>query len=295
MSSHNMAATTRVTIPSLRSMATRGQRIVMTTAYDATFARMLDEGGADILLVGDSLANVVQGLENTLPVTLDEMIYHARAVSRGAQRAHLVGDMPFMTYQISPERALENAGRFLAQGNMHAVKLEGGVEMAETIRRIVGAGIPVMGHVGLTPQSVHAMGGFKVQGKNEDDAERVLADARAVAEAGAYALVLEGIPTQLAARIRKQVPIPTIGIGAGVDCDGQVLVCYDLLGLTGQRLPRFVKTYENFYERGVQAMRAYAEEVRAGSFPTAAHSFGGSSTPAANGGVGAGAIEAKSS
>lgn len=311
MSSHVVpnGANPRVTIPSLRSMVARGQRIVMTTAYDATFARMLDEGGADILLVGDSLANVVQGLDTTLPVTLEEMIYHARAVSRGAKRTHLVGDMPFMTYQVSAERALENAGRFLAQGNMHAVKLEGGVEVAETIRRIVNAGIPVMAHVGLTPQSVHAMGGFKVQGKSEDEAERVLRDARAVAEAGAYALVLEGIPSALAARIRTQVPIPTIGIGAGPDCDGQVLVCYDLLGLTAQRLPKFVKTYEQFYERGVSAVRAYAEEVRAGAFPTAAHSFGSSasssassSTSAASSGSGsadAGAvtpvIEAKSS
>jgi 3-methyl-2-oxobutanoate hydroxymethyltransferase len=277
----------RVTVQTLRSMAARSQRIVMTTAYDATFARMLDEGGADILLVGDSLANVVQGLDTTLPVTVDEMIYHARCVSRGARRAHLVGDMPFMSYQLSPERALENAGRFLSQGNMHAVKLEGGIDMAPTIRRIVAAGIPVMGHVGLTPQSVHAMGGFKVQGR-DDDAERVLQDAKAVAEAGAYAVVLEGIPAPLAARIRKQLPIPTIGIGAGVECDGQVLVCYDLLGLTSEGTPRFVKTYESFYERGVQAMRAYADEVRTGAFPTAAHSFGLNTAPNSGFATGAG-------
>jgi 3-methyl-2-oxobutanoate hydroxymethyltransferase len=274
MSKHPIGVGDRVTVHSLRALAARGQRIVMTTAYDATFARMLDEGGADVLLVGDSLANVIQGLETTLPVTLDEMIYHARSVSRGARRAHLVGDMPFMTYQVNAERALENAGRYLAQGNMHAVKLEGGVDIAPTIERIVKAGIPVMGHVGLTPQSVHAMGGFKVQGKDEDDAERILQDALAVADAGAYAIVLEGIPAPLAARIRKQLPIPTIGIGAGPDCDGQVLVCYDLLGLTAQRVPRFVKSYDAFYERGVAAMRAYAEEVREGAFPTAAHSFG---------------------
>jgi len=280
MSKHTLAAASRVTVPNLRAMSARGQRLVMVTAYDATFARMLDEGGADILLVGDSLGNVVQGLDTTLPVTLDEMIYHCRAVSRGARRAHLVGDMPFMSYQVSSEKALENAGRFLSQGNMHAVKLEGGVEMADTIRRIVSAGIPVMGHVGLTPQSVHAMGGFKVQGKDEDDAERVLRDAQAVADAGAYALVLEGIPSVLAGRIRKQIGIPTIGIGAGVDCDGQVLVCYDMLGLTPERVPKFVKMYETMYERGVSAMRAYAEEVRAGAFPTAAHSFG-STAPAA--------------
>jgi 3-methyl-2-oxobutanoate hydroxymethyltransferase len=277
MSKHTPAAASRVTVPSLRAMAARGQRLVMVTAYDATFARMLDEGGADILLVGDSLGNVIQGLDTTLPVTLDEMIYHARCVSRGAKRAHLVGDMPFMSYQVSAEKALENAGRFLSQGNMHAVKLEGGVEMAETIRRIVGAGIPVMGHVGLTPQSVHAMGGFKIQGKDEDDAERVLRDAQAVADAGAYSLVLEGIPSGLAGRIRKQIGIPTIGIGAGPDCDGQVLVSYDMLGLSPDRVPKFVKMYETMFERGVNAMRNYAEEVRAGAFPTAAHSFGNSS------------------
>ena len=278
MSKHTPAAASRVTVPSLRAMSARGQRLVMVTAYDATFARMLDEGGADILLVGDSLGNVIQGLDTTLPVTLEEMIYHARCVSRGARRAHLVGDMPFMSYQVSPEKALENAGRFLSQGNMHAVKLEGGVEMAETIRRIVSAGIPVMGHVGLTPQSVHAMGGFKVQGKDEDDAERVLRDAQAVADAGAYALVLEGIPSVLAGRIRKQIGIPTIGIGAGPDCDGQVLVCYDLLGLSPDRVPKFVKMYETMFERGVNAMRSYAEEVRNGAFPSAAHSFGSSAS-----------------
>jgi 3-methyl-2-oxobutanoate hydroxymethyltransferase len=292
MSTHAIPAGPKVTIQSLRNMAARSERIVMATAYDATFARMLDEGGADVLLVGDSLGNVVQGLDTTLPVTLDEMIYHARAVSRGARRAHLVGDMPFMSYQISSERALENAGRFLAEGNMHAVKLEGGIDMAETIRRIVRAGIPVMGHVGLTPQSVHALSGFKVQGKDEDDAERVLQDAKAVADAGAYAVVLEGIPAPLAARIQKQVPIATIGIGAGPDCDGQVLVCYDMLGLTPERVPRFVKLYETFYERGVQAMRSYADEVRSGAFPSAAHSFGVAATPsvtsaAASGGAAA--------
>jgi len=261
-------------------MATRGQRIVMSTAYDATFARMLEEGGADILLVGDSLGMVVQGLDTTLPVTLDEMIYHARAVSRGSKRAHLVGDMPFMSYQLSPEQALANAARFLAEGNMHAVKIEGGTDMAPTVRRLVRAGIPVMGHVGLTPQSVHAMGGFKVQGKDEEDAERILEDARAIADAGAYSIVLEGMPAGLAARIRTQVPIPTIGIGAGPECDGQVLVCYDLLGLAPDRVPKFVKMYDNWYARGVTAMQSYAEEVRAGLFPTAAHSFGMNAAPA---------------
>ncbi len=274
MSSHPVSASSRVTVNTLRQMAASSERIVMSTAYDATFARMLEEGGADVLLVGDSLGMVVQGLDTTLPVTLEEMIYHARAVSRGARRAHLVGDMPFMTYQVSADEALRNAGRFVAGGNVHAVKLEGGVEMAPTIKRIVSAGIPVMGHVGLTPQSVHAMGGFRVQGKDEDDAERILRDAIAVSDAGAYALVLEGIPAVLAARITEQLPIPTIGIGAGNACDGQVLVCYDMLGLTGQHVPKFVKQYESFYERGVAAMRAYAEEVRSGVFPAQAQSFG---------------------
>lgn len=280
MSKHSVTAGTRLTVTSLRAMAARGQRIVMSTAYDATFARMLEEGGADVLLVGDSLGMVVQGLDTTLPVTLDEMIYHARAVSRGSKRAHLVGDMPFMSYQVSAEQALANAARFLAEGNMHAVKIEGGVDLAPTVRRLVRAGIPVMGHVGLMPQSVHAMGGFKVQGKEAEDAERIVEDARAIADAGAYSIVLEGVPASLAARIRTQVPVPTLGIGAGPDCDGQVLVCYDLLGLAPDRVPKFVKMYDNWYARGVTAMQNYAGEVRAGLFPTAAHSFGMSVAPA---------------
>ncbi|HKU39194.1 MAG TPA: 3-methyl-2-oxobutanoate hydroxymethyltransferase [Polyangiales bacterium] len=298
MSKHSATAGTRLTVQTLRAMAARGQRIVMSTAYDATFARMLDEAGADVLLVGDSLGMVVQGLDTTLPVTLDEMIYHARAVSRGARRAHLVGDMPFMSYQVSPEQALTNAARFLAEGNMHAVKLEGGADLAETVRRLTRSGIPVMGHVGLMPQSVHAMGGFKVQGKEEDDAERILQDARAIAEAGAYSLVLEGVPAPLAARIRTQVPVPIIGIGAGPDCDGQVLVCYDLLGLTPERVPKFVKMYDTWYARGVSAFQNYASEVRAGLFPSAAHSFGVAApvVPAASSGsaeIASPALEAK--
>jgi 3-methyl-2-oxobutanoate hydroxymethyltransferase len=274
MSKHSVGSNPRVTVQTLRAMTSRSERIAMVTAYDATFARMLDEGGADILLVGDSLGMVVQGQETTLPVTVDEMIYHCRAVARGSKRAHLVGDMPFMSYQVSPEEALRSAGRFLAEGGMHAVKLEGGLDMAATIRRIVHAGIPVMGHVGLTPQSVHAMGGFKVQGKREEDAQRVLTDARAVADAGAYAIVLEGIPSELASRITAELPIPTIGIGAGPHCDGQVLVCYDLLGLTAERTPKFVKQYEQFYQRGSAAMARYKHELQAGEFPAAEHSFG---------------------
>jgi 3-methyl-2-oxobutanoate hydroxymethyltransferase len=202
------------------------------------------------------------------------MTYHCRAVARGARRALIVGDMPFMSYQVSPEEAMRNAGRVLAEGAAHAVKIEGGAEMTETVRRLTQAGIPVMGHVGLTPQSVHAMGGFKVQGKREEDAQRVLSDAKAIAEAGAFAVVLEGIPSQLATRITAELPVPTIGIGAGPHCDGQVLVCYDLLGLTPERVPKFVKKYESFYERGLAAMQQYRDEVRGGQFPSAAQSFG---------------------
>jgi 3-methyl-2-oxobutanoate hydroxymethyltransferase len=274
MSKHSAANSARVTVQTLRAMTSRSERITMVTAYDATFARMLDQGGADILLVGDSLGMVVQGQDTTLPVTMEETIYHCRAVARGSQRAHLVGDMPFMSYQVTPEEALRNAGRLLSEGGMHAVKLEGGADVAQTIRRIVTAGIPVMGHVGLTPQSVHAMGGFKVQGKREEEAQRVLSDARAVAESGAYAIVLEGIPSELASRITAELAIPTIGIGAGPHCDGQVLVSYDLLGLTAERVPRFVKQYDNFYERGVAAIARFRNEVQTGVFPSAEHSFG---------------------
>ena len=285
----------RVTVPALRQMKSnnrvsdasgrQGDRIAMVTAYDATFARMFDEAGADVLLVGDSLGMVVQGLDSTLPVTLDEMVYHCRAVARGVRegtdggRAMIVGDLPFMTYQISPEEALRSAGRFLSEGGAHAVKLEGGVSIAPTIARLVEVGIPVMGHIGLTPQSVHAMGGFKVQGKSESDAARVMDDARAVAAAGAFAIVLEGIPMDLARRITEELDIPTIGIGAGVHCDGQVLVSYDLLGLTPNMRPKFVKRFANMFEDGVQATRTYVDEVKNGTFPTVEHSFGAGAAP----------------
>jgi 3-methyl-2-oxobutanoate hydroxymethyltransferase len=272
-----------VTVPRLRKMKRDGTRITMVTAYDATFARLFDDARIDVLLVGDSLGMVVQGQDSTLPVTVDEVIYHCRAVARGTRRAHIVGDMPFLSWQISPEQALRNAGRFLSEGGAQSVKLEGGVAAAPTIQRIVQAGIPVMAHVGLTPQSVHAMGGFRVQGKTEETAARVLVDAKAVAEAGAYALVLEGIPTDLGQRITAEVEIPTIGIGAGPHCDGQVLVCYDLLGLTPDLKPKFVKRYAEFFEEGVAAARRYRDEVRAGVFPSEEYSFGNvkkSETPA---------------
>ncbi len=263
-----------VTVPRIRKMKRDGTRITMVTAYDATFARLFDEAGIDVLLVGDSLGMVVQGHDSTLPVTVDEVIYHCRAVARGTRRAHVVGDMPFLSWQVSPEQALTNAGRFLSEGGAQSVKLEGGVDAAPTIERIVRAGIPVMAHVGLTPQSVHAMGGFRVQGKSERAAARVLADAKAVADAGAYSVVLEGIPTDLAKRITDEVDIPTIGIGAGPHCDGQVLVCYDLLGLTPDLKPKFVKRYAEFFEEGLTAARRYRDEVRAGVFPSEEYAFG---------------------
>lgn len=264
----------RVTVPRLLRMKQNGERIAMVTAYDATFARMIDEGGADILLVGDSLGMVVQGLDTTLPVTVDEMVYHCRAVSRGARRALVVGDMPFLSAQITPEEALRNAGRFLAEGGAHAVKLEGGRSAAPTVRRLVDAGIPVMGHVGLLPQSVHAMGGFRVQGKTEDAAARILDDAHAVAEAGAFSVVLEGVPSDLAAQVTRELGVPTIGIGAGPECDGQVLVCYDLLGLTAELKPKFVKRYAELFTEGRDAVARYCDEVREGSFPSEEHGFG---------------------
>src|SRR5262245_4462392 len=215
--------TSRVTIHTLRSQKQRGEKIAMLTAYDATFARLLDEAGVDILLVGDSLGMVVQGHDTTLPVTLDEMIYHCRAVARGVRRAQVVGDMPFMSYQASIEQGLSSAGRLMKEGGAHAIKLEGGAQHAELVRRLVGSGIPVMGHIGLTPQSFHQMGGFKVQGREEGGSERLLQDARALEQAGAYAIVLEGMPTEIAVDITQAVGVPTIGIGAGNGCDGQVL------------------------------------------------------------------------
>jgi 3-methyl-2-oxobutanoate hydroxymethyltransferase len=264
----------KITVPALLARKQRGPKIAMLTAYDATMARLLDEGGADVLLVGDSLGMVVQGLPNTLSVTVEEICYHGRAVARATHRAHVVGDMPFMSYQPSVERALESAGQMLKTGGFEAVKLEGGVRFAEHIRALVSAGIPVLGHVGLLPQSVHAMGGFRVQGKGESDAERVLSDARAVADAGAYAVVLEGIPSELGQRITEAISIPTIGIGAGPACDGQVLVCYDFLGMYPNLKPKFVKHFAELGSQIVTATQSYVKEVQRGTFPDAAHSFG---------------------
>jgi 3-methyl-2-oxobutanoate hydroxymethyltransferase len=262
----------RVTAPSLARRKSRGEPIAMLTAYDFTFARIFDAAGIDVLLVGDSLGNVVQGHDTTLPVTLDETIYHTRLVARAAQRALVVADMPFGTFQISPEEALRNAVRCVKEGGAHAVKLEGGVAIAATIARIVAAEIPVMGHVGLTPQAVHRMGGHRVQGRSEDGAQRVLEDARAVQDAGAFAVVLEGMPADLAREVTRELAIPTIGIGAGVDCDGQVLVMHDMLGLSDWT-PSFVKNYAAVGVTVAQAARRFAEEVRERKFPDPEHSY----------------------
>jgi len=268
--------TSRVTIHTLREMKRRGDKIAMLTCYDATFARLLDESHVDILLVGDSLGMVIQGHDTTLPVTIDEMIYHTRAVARGAVRAHVVGDMPFMSYQTSVEAALLNAGRLIKEGGAHSVKLEGGAQHAELVARLVASGIPVMGHIGLTPQSFHQMGGFKIQGRDAAAAERLIEDARTLERAGAYAVVLEGIPAEVAARITAAVEIPTIGIGAGLECDGQVLVVYDMLGMNDSFKPRFVRTYEKLATRIRTAADAYVADVRDGNFPGEQESFSNS-------------------
>ncbi|WP_428265277.1 3-methyl-2-oxobutanoate hydroxymethyltransferase [Haliangium sp.] len=266
--------TRKVTIHTLREKKQRGDKIAMLTAYDATFARLLDESEIDILLVGDSLGMVVQGHDTTLPVTLDEVIYHTRAVARGARRAHIVGDMPFMSYGAGLDQAVANAGRLVKEGGCHAVKLEGGARHVELVARLVEGGIPVMGHIGLTPQSFHQMGGFKVQGREDGGAERLLADALALQDAGAYSLVLEGIPHPIARRITAALDIPTIGIGAGPDCDGQVLVIYDLLGMDDSFKPKFVRRYEDFASRVRDATRAYIDDVQQGAFPNERESFG---------------------
>jgi 3-methyl-2-oxobutanoate hydroxymethyltransferase len=264
----------KITVPILRARKREGPKIALVTAYDATMARLLDEGGADALLVGDSVGMVVQGQANTLAVTLEEMAYHSRAVARASSRAHRVVDLPFMSFQVSSEKALESAGYLVKVGMAEAVKVEGGVTIADHVRRIVDAGIPVMGHVGLTPQSVHAFGGFRVQGKGEDAASRVLSDAKALEQAGAYAIVLEAMPADLARRITETVDVPTIGIGAGPHCDGQVLVCYDLLGMFRDFTPKFVKRYAELGDSVVRATEAYVAEVRSGVFPGPEHSFG---------------------
>jgi 3-methyl-2-oxobutanoate hydroxymethyltransferase len=265
--------TKKVTVPELRARKGTGPSIAMVTAYDFTMARLMDEAGVDVILVGDSLGMVIQGLATTLPVTLDEVCYHGRAVARASARAHVVGDMPFMSYQVSPEQAVENAGRLVKEGAFEAVKLEGGDEIAEHVRRIVRAGVPVMGHVGLQPQSVHALGGFKMQGRGGEAAAKIVADARSLAEAGAYAIVLEAIPPDVARQVTAAVDVPTIGIGAGAGCDGQVLVCTDLLGMSRGHAPKFAKHFAEIGDAIVEATARYVADVRSGAFPSAEHSF----------------------
>jgi 3-methyl-2-oxobutanoate hydroxymethyltransferase len=266
----NMA---KITVLDIYKKKAEGKKITMLTAYDYPTAQIVDQAGIDMILVGDSLGMVVQGVTSTLPVTMDEMIYHTRMVSRAAQSAMVVGDMPFLSYQTDQAEAVRNAGRFLKEAGAEAVKLEGGSQMADTIRSIVDAGIPVVAHIGLTPQYIHMLGGFKVQGKNEAAREKILADARAVQDAGAFSVVLEAMPTSLAKEIHQLIHIPTIGIGAGADCDGQVLVIHDLLGLFDRFTPKFVKKYANLKEQALKAVKEYKQDVEAGSFPSEEHSF----------------------
>jgi 3-methyl-2-oxobutanoate hydroxymethyltransferase len=249
------------------------EKIVVLTSYDVAFARLADKAGVDIVLVGDTLGMVFQGQSSTLPVTVDEMIYHARAVGRGVGRAHIVVDLPFMSYQASTEDGMRAAGRLMKEGGAESVKLEGGEEVAELVARLVRAGIPVMGHVGMTPQSVHQFGGFKTQGRTEDQRRRIIAGAEALAQAGAYAIVLEAMPSTVAVEVTQAVPVPTIGIGAGAGCDGQVLVMHDLLGMDPVWQPRFVRRYAELGKEIERAFGTYAADVRAGRFPSSDESY----------------------
>jgi 3-methyl-2-oxobutanoate hydroxymethyltransferase len=265
------AARKKVTTLTYRKKKERGEIITMLTAYDYPTSMAMDKAGVDSILVGDSLGMVVLGYENTLPVTMEEMLHHCRAVARGARTALLVGDMPFMSYQVSVEEALRNAGRFLQQGGMDAVKLEGGRERADAIRAITGSGIPVMGHIGLTPQSVNQLGGFRAQGKTAATAKRLVEDALILEEAGCFSIVLESVPARLAELISKKISIPTIGIGAGAGCDGQVLVTHDLLGLFDRFTPKFVRKYANFHTEMQKAFADYIEDVETRRFPAPEH------------------------
>jgi len=267
----------KVTVPEILKRKGGSDPIVALTAYDFPFGRIADQAGVDVILVGDSLGMVVQGMETTLPVTMDEMVYHSRMVARARRRALLVCDLPFLSYQVTTAEALANAGRLIKEGGAEAVKLEGGVAVADTIRAIASVDIPVMGHIGLTPQSVHRMGGHKVQGQRRGERpgqrERVIDDALAVEDSGAFAVVLEGIPLDLAAEITSRLTIPTIGIGAGPHCDGQILVLHDVLGLCDRFVPKFAKRYADLWQAANDAIGAYANEVRSGTFPTDRHSF----------------------
>jgi 3-methyl-2-oxobutanoate hydroxymethyltransferase len=263
----------KITTSVLRQYKSESKAITMLTAYDFSMATILDEAGVDILLVGDSLGNVILGYDSTLPVTMDDMLHHVKAVSRGTKHAMVVADMPFMSYQVSIQEAVRNAGRLIQEGGAQAVKLEGGADMADTVKAIVKAGIPVVGHLGLTPQSVNQLGGFKVQGRDEQAAQTLLDDARALEAAGAFAFVLECIPDGLAKKVSESVAIPTIGIGAGSACDGQVLVIHDLIGLYSGFTPKFVKKYADLHHEIRTAVQTYIKEVRERQFPSPEYSF----------------------
>jgi 3-methyl-2-oxobutanoate hydroxymethyltransferase len=274
MSTQRSAGDRRVTVRELLDMKRRGDRIVVLTAYDFLFGRLVDQAGVDIVLVGDSLGQVFAGHDSTLPVTLDDMIYHARAVRRAVKRGLLVVDMPFLTFQISPEETLRNAGRVMKEAGAEAVKVEGGdAESCRHVHALVRAGVPVMGHVGLTPQSVHALGGYRVQGREPEHAERLRADALRLQEVGAFAIVLELVPAPLAGEITRSLEIPTIGIGAGPLVDGQVLVLYDMLGLNDGFRPRFLRTFASLADCTRKGIADYVQAVRDGSYPDAEHSF----------------------
>ncbi len=263
----------RVTVNQIKEMKPKGEKITMLTAYDYSTARIVDEAGVPLILVGDSLGMVVMGYESTIPVTMDEMLHHTKAVARGVKQAMVIGDMPFMTYHLSVEQALRNAARFIQEAGAQAIKLEGGVTVAEKVKRIVECGIPVMGHIGLTPQSIHQFGGFKIQGKTPAAALRLLEDARALEEAGAFSIVLETVPAPLAALITQKIGIPTIGIGAGIGCDGQVQVINDILGSFADFVPKHAKQYTKLTDIIKKAVTEYHNEVKSGSFPTDKQSF----------------------
>ncbi|MEA4808951.1 3-methyl-2-oxobutanoate hydroxymethyltransferase, partial [Macellibacteroides fermentans] len=265
--------TQKFTVKSFQEAKENNRKISMLTAYDYSMAKMVDAAGIDSVLIGDSLGMVFQGHESTLPVTVDEIIYHTKAVARGVKNALIVADMPFLSYHISKEEAVRNAGRMIKEGGAEAVKIEGGALFTETIKAIVDAQIPVMGHIGLTPQSVNAFGGFKVQGKDEQSAKRLLEDAKLLEKAGVFAITLECIPDKLAQLITKSVSIPTIGIGAGKDCDGQVLVINDMLGMFSDFVPKFVKQYAKLNVEITAAVRSYASDVKEGRFPSDEHTF----------------------
>jgi|SRR5699024_2108059 len=267
MSTQSSEYSKKVTTQAVTKMMQEGKKISMLTAYDYTMARIVDGAGVDMILVGDSAANVMAGFDTTVPMTLDHMIYHASSVVRGVGRALVLADLPFMSYEVNPEKALENAGRMMKEAGVQGIKLEGGRPVAKTVSKMVGAGIPVMGHLGLTPQSINEFGGYGVRAKDESEAEQLLKDARALEEAGCFSLVMEKIPARLAARVTEEISIPTIGIGAGPDCDGQVLVLQDMVGLNKEFNPKFLRRYADLHSEMNDAIEQYVHDVRSGDFP----------------------------